>query len=52
MGCFGFGKLDDGFRRAVDDALTAYLGSSEHRSMMDKFGFTDAEIDLIAPAKL
>jgi len=52
VGCFGFGKLDDDFRRAVDDALTAYLGSSEHRSMMDRFGFTDAEIDLIAPTKL
>ncbi len=52
VGCFGFNKLDDGFRRAVDDALTAYLGSSEHRSMMDKFGFADAEIDLIAPTKL
>lgn len=52
VGCFGFGKLDDDFRRAVDDALTAYLGSSEHCSMMDRFGFTDAEIDLIAPTKL
>ena len=47
VGCFGFSKSDAFFVRAVDEALTAYLGSREHRAMMSKFGFTDAEIDLI-----
>jgi polar amino acid transport system substrate-binding protein len=49
VGCFGFGKSDDAFMRAVDGALATYLGSREHRSMMSRFGFSEAEIDLIAP---
>jgi polar amino acid transport system substrate-binding protein len=48
FGCFAFNKSDDAFREAIDDALLAYLGSGEHRAMMKKFGFADAEIDLIA----
>jgi polar amino acid transport system substrate-binding protein len=48
VGCFGFSKSDDGFMRAIDDALAAYLGSREHRSMMSRFGFSEAEIELIA----
>lgn len=48
FGSFGFNKLDEAFRQAIDDALLAHLGSDEHRSMMKKFGFVDAEIDLIA----
>jgi hypothetical protein len=44
----GFGKSDAAFMRAIDDALAAYLGSREHRSMMSRFGFSEAEIDLIA----
>ena len=39
VGCFGFGKSDAAFMRAIDDALAAYLGSREHRSMMSRFGF-------------
>jgi polar amino acid transport system substrate-binding protein len=48
FGSFAFGKSDDAFRRAVDDALLAYLGTGEHRAMMKKFGFDDAEIDLVS----
>ena len=48
FGCFGFGKTDSGLLRMVDDALAAHLGSSEHRSMMSRFGFTEAEISLVA----
>lgn len=47
FGSFAFDKADDALRRAVDEALLAYLGSSEHRAMMKKFGFTDPEIDLV-----
>lgn len=47
FGSFAFGTSDDTFRRAVDDALAAYLGSGEHRTMMKGFGFCDAEIDLV-----
>ena len=50
-GCFGFGKSDNAFMRAVDDALAAYLGSGEHRSLMKSFGFTEVEIDRIALKK-
>ena len=48
FGSFAFGKSDDGFRQAIDEALLVYLGSSEHRAMMKKFGFSDAEVDLVA----
>jgi polar amino acid transport system substrate-binding protein len=48
FGSFAFGKSDDAFRRAIDDALLTYLGSGEHRAMMRAFGFDDAEIDLVA----
>ncbi len=48
FGSFGFAKSDEAFRQAIDNALLTYIGSNEHRSMMRKFGFVDAEIDLIA----
>jgi polar amino acid transport system substrate-binding protein len=48
FGSFAFSKSDEGFRQAIDDALLAYLGSDEHRAMMKRFGFADAEIELIA----
>ncbi len=49
VGCFAFATADDAFRRAVDGVLAAYLGSAAHRSMMRRFGFSDAEVDLVAP---
>ncbi|AMS45545.1 transporter substrate-binding domain-containing protein [Aminobacter aminovorans] len=48
FGSFAFARSDDDFRRAVDGALLVYLGSREHRRMMKTFGFSDAEVDLIA----
>ena len=48
FGSFAFGKSEDAFRGAIDDALLAYLGSGEHRAMMREFGFDDAEVDLVA----
>lgn len=46
-GAFGFAHGDTGLRRAVDDILTAFIGTPPHRAMMHRFGFTDAEIDLL-----
>ncbi|MEQ1956221.1 transporter substrate-binding domain-containing protein [Mesorhizobium sp. CN2-181] len=48
FGSFAFSKSDDAFRQEIDQALLVYLGSSEHRAMMKKFGFSDAEVDLVA----
>lgn len=48
FGSFAFSKQDDELRRKVDAVLADYLGSSEHRRMMAWFGFSDAEIDLVA----
>lgn len=47
FGCFGFHKQDDELKKAVDQALAAYLGSAQHRAMMATFGFSDAEVNLI-----
>jgi polar amino acid transport system substrate-binding protein len=47
FGSFAFGKSDDKFGQAIDEALLKYLGCDEHRSMMRRFGFNDAEIDLV-----
>lgn len=48
FGSFAFNKSDNEFRQAFDGALSEYLGSSEHRSLMRRFGFGDAELDLVA----
>lgn len=48
FGSFAFRKSDEAFRQAIDEALLVYLGSAEHRAMLKKFGFSDAEVDLVA----
>ena len=48
FGSFAFGKSDDDFRKDVDRVLGDYLGSSDHRSMMSRYGFSDEEIDLLS----
>jgi polar amino acid transport system substrate-binding protein len=48
FGSFGFAKSDARLRESVDRVLDAYIGSREHRAMMARFGFSDAEIDLVA----
>lgn len=47
-GSFAFNKSDVGLINAVNKALQSYLGSKEHRSMMEGFGFTQTEVDLVA----
>lgn len=48
FGSFAFAKSDVRLREDVDKILDAYIGSREHRAMMAGFGFSDAEIDLVA----
>ncbi|WP_108881955.1 transporter substrate-binding domain-containing protein [Anderseniella sp. Alg231-50] len=48
FGSFAFSSKDDDLRHKVDAMLADYLGSPEHRRMMAGFGFSDAEIDLVA----
>ena len=47
QGSFGFCLDDAALCRSVDAVLERFIGSPEHRAMMARFGFNDAEIDLI-----
>lgn len=47
FGAFGFALGDDRLRQSVDDVLGRYLGTPEHRAMMARYGFDDAEIRLV-----
>ncbi len=49
LGAFTFAKAGSDLRAAVEEELGRYLGSSDHRALMAEFGFTAAEVDLIAP---
>ena len=46
-GSFGFAPDDTALRHSVDTILEHVIGTPEHRAMMARFGFTDAEIDLL-----
>lgn len=48
FGAFAFASANGGLRDAVDAELMTYLGSPGHRRMMARFGFTQAEVDLVA----
>lgn len=50
FGAFAFARDDQTLRPSVDHALSIFLGSRDHRVMMAGFGFTDAEVDLVAKA--
>lgn len=50
FGAFAVAKDDDRFRTVVDAALSVFLGSAEHRSLMARFGFSDAEVNLVLDA--
>lgn len=47
FGAFAFALGDEDFRDSVDQVLGRYLGSTEHRRMVARHGFTDAEMDLL-----
>ncbi|MCX7305839.1 MAG: transporter substrate-binding domain-containing protein [Hyphomicrobiales bacterium] len=46
-GSFGFRRDDQEFVAEVDEILSSYLGSTEHRRMMASYGFADEDIDLL-----
>ena len=47
LGAYSFAKSNQELRRSFDDALERYLGSPEHRGVMRRYGFTDADIDRV-----
>ena len=47
-GSFAFSPNDRGLASQVNEFLRKFLGSCEHREMMRGFGFSDAEVDLVA----
>lgn len=50
FGSFAFAPQDAEFHSEVDEILSTYLGSDEHRRMIAGFGFSDAEVDLVVNA--
>lgn len=49
-GAYSFGKSNIDLKRAFDGALKQFLGSSEHRAIMWRFGFTDVDVDRVVTA--
>jgi hypothetical protein len=47
-GAYSFAKSNADLRRAFDGALGRFLGSPEHRAIMRRYDFADADIDRIA----
>lgn len=45
IGGFSFSKSNPGLLQAVNTELRRYLGTSDHRARVAKYGFTSAEID-------
>lgn len=48
FGAFAFAPADHALRTRVDDVLTQYLGSRDHRRMAQSYAFSDDEIDRVA----
>ena len=48
FGSFGFARDNDDLRLSVDDVLKSFIGSTEHRAMVSTFGFSSADVDLVA----
>ena len=49
-GAYSFAKSNAALRRAFDGALQHFLGSPEHRTIMRRYEFADADIDRVVPA--
>ena len=47
VGAFSFSKSNHILLQAVNAQLREYLGSTDHRSLMAKYGITDTEIDSV-----
>jgi polar amino acid transport system substrate-binding protein len=48
QGAYAFAKDRSPLRAAVDDALSRFLGSVDHRALMARFGFPPEEVDRVA----
>jgi polar amino acid transport system substrate-binding protein len=46
-GAYSFAKSSADLHRAFDGALQRFLGSPEHRAIMRRYNFTDADIDRV-----
>ena len=46
-GAYSFAKASGDLRRAFDGVLGRFLGSPEHRAIMRRYDFTDADIDRV-----
>ena len=46
-GAYSFAKTNADLRRAFDEELGRFLGSPEHRAIMRRYDFTDADIDRV-----
>lgn len=44
-GAYSFSKTNIDLRRAFDSALQRFLGSPEHRAIMRRYDFTDADVE-------
>lgn len=47
FGCFAVNKQDRALLAKIDDILERYIGTSQHREMMARYGFTSADINLV-----
>jgi polar amino acid transport system substrate-binding protein len=47
FGAFAFAKESSSLRDAIDEALSSFLGSPEHRALVSRYGFTAAEVDRV-----
>jgi len=47
LGAYSFAKSNQELKRTFDDALGRYLGSPEHRAIMRRYGFADADVSRI-----
>lgn len=46
-GAYSFAKSNADLRRAFDGALQRFLGSPEHRAIMRRYDFTDADVERV-----
>ena len=50
VGAFSFAKGNHSLLKAVNEQLSRYLGTADHRARMAKYGITRTEIDAVLPA--
>jgi polar amino acid transport system substrate-binding protein len=48
VGAFSFSRSNDGLLQAVNEQLRKYLGSSDHRARMAKYGLAETELDSVS----